>query len=219
MNVTICSPFRDSAKHVSQFISQAQWLDYPEEQLRFVAVEGDSTDDTYTQLQEWTDLDCRVTLLTCVTGRPHYGSIVHPERFATLAQVFNTALDAVSLTWSDYALFTPSDVCFGRDVLTRLLAHDKDLIAPFFWGKDGLYHDTWAFTRNGQSIGKVKRGESFGNAPMQMETVGGMVLMRADVLRAGCRYSYEDVDRGLCKQAHAAGFTVWADPTTHITHV
>lgn len=219
MNVTICAPFRDSDATLHTFIQQVTTLEHPAARLRVIAVEGDSKDHTRLGLTTWQRIDGRVAVLTCDTGKRKYGSIVHPERFAILAQVFNTALDAVDLEWSDYVLFTPSDVLFGPDVLARLLAHDKDMIAPFFWGKDGLFHDTWAFERNGQSIGKAKRSDSYGDKPLAMDTVGGMVLMRSDVLRAGCRYTPQEVDRGLCKMAQAAGFSVWADPTTHIVHV
>jgi hypothetical protein len=222
MNVTLCAPFRDSEAILHAFIQQVNALDYPAARLRFVTVEGDSKDRTLLGLTTWQQLDNRVTLLKCDTGTPQYGSIVHPERFATLAQVFNTALNAVDLAWSDYVLFTPSDVHFKRGVLTRLLAHGKDVISPFFWGRDGLYHDTWAFTRDGQEFGKFGRDEvstRFGYAPIEMDTIGGMMLMSVDVLRAGCRYTAEEVDRGLCKAARANGFSVWADPTTHITHL
>ena len=197
-------------------------LDYPRQQIRIIAVEGDSQDDTRQILSTWYAYDRRVSLLTCNTGKPHYGNVVHPERFAVLAQVFNTALDAVDLDWSDYVVFTPSDVCFGRDILARLMAHDKDMIAPFFWGADGLFHDTWGFTHGGQEFGKFGRdhvSSLYGDAPIEMDTVGGMVLMRADVLRAGCRYTASEVDRGLCKAAKAQGFTVWADPATYIHHL
>lgn len=204
------------------FIRRVSNLDYPPEQLRFVAVEGDSTDDTYEMLRDWTLRDERVRLLECDTGTRHYGSVVNAERFATLARVFNTALDAVDLEWSDYVLFTPSDIDFLPSVLNRLLAHDKDMIAPFFFGRDGLFHDTWGFSRNGKNFEKFCRNDSaerYGRKPIKMDTVGGMVLMKSDVLRAGCRYTAEEVDRGLCKTAQAHGFSVWADPATHVVHL
>lgn len=220
-NVTICAPFRDSGNDVGKFVNQVQWLDYPEKKLRFVVVEGDSSDDTWEQLHKWAVQDCRVTLLTCDTGKPQHGSIVHPERFATLAQVFNTALDAVDLTWSDYILFTPSDVYFAPDVLRRLLAHNKDLISPMFWQGD-IFYDTWANIYQGRNFLNFRRGwakEHFQGRLLEMDTIGGMVLMRAGVLRAGCRYTPSEVDRGLCKEARAKGFTAWLDPSTHIEHL
>jgi glycosyltransferase involved in cell wall biosynthesis len=219
-NVTICAPFRDSSKTVGKFIGQAQALSYPVDSLRFVVVEGDSQDDTWARLHEWAIDDYRVTLATCDTGAPLYGSIVHPERFATLARVFNTALDAVDLTWSDYVLFTPSDVCFAPDTLARLLAHGKDMVSPMFW-RNGIYYDTWASIYQGNNFTNFTKAwaqERFQGELLEMDSIGGMMLMCADVLRSGCRYTTEDVDRGLCQTARKRGFTCWMDTATHIVH-
>lgn len=218
--VTICAPFRNSESYLGQLIHLFNDLDYPADKLHFICVEGDSTDDTWNILQRWCNLDRRVTLLKCDTGKPKYDSVVSAERFKILAQVFNTALDAVDLEWSDYVMFTPSDVLFERDVLLRLLSHQKDLIAPFFWMRMGMFYDIWGFCRNGvQFVNFPKKNVVlFGDEPIEMDTVGGMVLMRSEVLKAGCRYTEAEVDRGLCKEAKAKGFTVWADPTTHIVH-
>jgi hypothetical protein len=198
-------------------------LDYPSEQLRIITVEGDSEDDTLATLMNWRKVDKRVHVVRCNTGKPHYGSVVSPERFAVLAEVFNTALDEVDLEWSDYVLFTPSDVRFKADTLSKLLAHKKDMVAPFFWGKDERFHDTWGFaTLNGRSFTKfsVFEVDNFSNGDlMEMSTVGGMVLIDSKVLKAGCRYTPEEVDRGLCKMARAKGFSVWADPRTYIEHL
>ena len=58
----------------------------------------------------------------------------------------------------------------------------------------------------------------FGSDLVELETLGGVTLIDADVLRAGVRYSTINVDRGLCEAARAKGFTVWADPTLHVYH-
>lgn len=221
-NVTLCAPFRNNGLTLPWFVACVNTLTHPRDNLRVICVEGDSTDDTWEQLHRWAVADSRVTLVTCNTGRPKYPSIVHPERFALLARVFNTGLEAVDLEWSDYVLFTPSDVLFQPDTLARLLAHGKDMIAPFFWSRHGKFYDTWGHTRQGRSFDGCDRDQVealFGTQPIEMETVGGMVLMRSNVLRAGCRYTRDEVDRGLCKCARECGYSVWADPTTHIRHM
>lgn len=193
--------------------------------LRFVFVEGDSVDGTWGMLEYWTKDDDRATLVLCDTDKPKYGSIVHPERFQALAQVFNAALDAAALWfWSDYVLFLPSDIHYEPDMLKRLLAADKDIIAPFSWThEDGRYrfYDTWGFSYKGRNFTpfcQETAAVAYGDQPIELDTVGGTVLIRADVLRAGCRYTAQDVDRGLCWDAQRLGFTVWADPTTHVYH-
>ena len=221
-NVTICSPFRDAADTLAEYINRIADLDYPFENRRYVFVEGDSMDNTWKELQLWTEDDDRYTLVKCDTGAPHYPSIVNIERFATLAQVFNAALDAVDLEWSDYVLFLPSDIRYAPDLLKRLLAAERYIISPFVWITiDGVYHfyDTWAFQRMGHSFsGFTPTMSDYGTKPIAMDTVGGVTLIKADVLRLGVRYTPDEVDRGLCGMAREKGFTVWADPTTHVYH-
>lgn len=219
-NVTICSPFRDSGANLPDYFDRLSSLDYPGESLCFVFVEGDSLDDTWIGLSLWAQVDKRTKLVKCNVGTPHYGSIVHPVRFRTLATVFNAALDAVDYEWSDYVLFLPSDIHYRPDLLSRLLAADKDIVAPFSWS-DGRFYDSWGFVRDGQAFDWFKPCVVpllFGDEPIEMDSVGGVVLIKADVLKAGCRYTVTEVDRGLCKMAKAKGFGVWADPSTHVYH-
>lgn len=221
VNVTIVSAMRNSIAGLHAFMRRFWGLDYPPERLRLIVVEGDSGDGTPQALREWTDKEKRLTVITCNTGRPHYGSVVDGDRFQVLATVFNAGMEAVDLAWSSHVMFMPSDVEHEPDLLKRLLAHGLDLVAPFFWGPGGeCFYDTWGFTRQGEGFTNFERSQlaRYGDKPIEMDTVGGCILMRAEVLRRGARYRPEDVDRGLCRMARAQGFTVWADPTTHITH-
>lgn len=220
MNVTIVSPFRDSAASIPAYVQRVEQLDYPETKLRYVAVEGDSVDHTWSMLNEWAESRDGVRLVTCNTGKPRHGSVVNAERFATLAAVFNAGLDAVDLDWSDYVLFLPSDIEYSRDLLTRLVAHGKDIIAPFPY-LNGRFYDIWAFSREGNDFWPYTREqarEMFGDKPIQMDTVGCVMLMRYEILFLGVRYTETDVDRGLCAMARALGFTIWADPATEVVH-
>lgn len=225
--ITIVSPFRDSSADVPPYIRRVEALDYPADRLRIIVIEGDSTDDTLAQLLAWQDRDERLTVCKCDVHRPKFGSIVNPERFKILAQVFNTGMDeAASQNWADYVLFIPSDVLYERDLINRLLGHQKDMIAPMFWTSDnhpngGRFYDIWGFRRGGQHFppyGWAWFKANLPREPVEMETIGGVILMRIEVLEAGCRYTPDHVDHGLCKAAQAAGFTVWCDPTTHVLH-
>jgi len=221
-NVTIVSSMRDSLPGLRAFMSRFYALAYPPAQLRLIVVEGDSVDGTPQALREWADKEKRLRVATCNTGAPHYGSVIDADRFRVLATVFNAGMDAVDLAWSSHVMFVPSDVHYEPDMLDRLMVHDLDIVAPFFWGPGGTwFYDTWGFSRGGAQFGNFSRSElpAYGDKPIQMDTVGGVILMRAGVLRAGVRYSLDDVDRGLCRAAQAQGFTVWADPTTHVRHL
>lgn len=226
VHVTICSPFRDSGADIPAYFERlfTLRLDNPYVMLRFVYVEGDSKDSTWEMLREWAQYDDRVTLVKCDTGKPRYGPVVNPERFQVLARVFNEALDAVDLEWTDYVLFLPSDIHYEPDLLSRLLAADKDIVAPFSWTyENGRYrfYDVWGFGCQGKAFTPFTQQaarEVYGDALLQMDMVGGTVLIKSAVLKLGCRYTEKDVDRGLCWDAQRLGFTVWADPATAVYH-
>jgi hypothetical protein len=219
-NVTICSPLRDFGNNFPAYLARVQALEWPAAQLRFIAVEGDSADNTYYQLAAWRDADPRVTLLKCDCHQPRFGSIVDPARFRVLATVFNKALDAVDLDWTDYVLFLPCDIRYTPDLLSTLVACQKDVVAPFSWQEEHFY-DVWGFTVDGRSIGWCSELEAFlrfGHEPVAFDTVGGTVLLSNAVVSAGCRYTVDAVDRGLCAMAKAAGFGVYGHPGVKVYH-
>jgi glycosyltransferase involved in cell wall biosynthesis len=224
MNVSIVSPFRNSEEIIPGYIERVTALERHE--LRFICVEGDSTDETLAALTQWAAEDGRVSVVKCETGKPHYGSIVHPERFEILARVFNTGLAACDYGWSDRVIFIPSDVHFEPDLLTRLIACDKDLIAAMFWRKDGnglRFYDIWGFVgANGVNFRPYPPAwysTNLPDEPIEMENVGGVIMYKTAVLEAGCRYTNDRVDHGMCSMARDAGFGVWCDPTTHVIHL
>lgn len=219
MNVTIVSPFRDSSAYVADYIKRVDDLCF-NGALRVVCVEGDSVDDTRLQLLAWSAAWPNAQVIVCDTHKPHYGSVVNAERFEVLATVFNAGLEAVDCDWSDYVLFLPSDIKYEPNLIERLAAAQKDVIAPFTWMGGDTFYDTWAFQMHGRSLWNFPRYmlDQFPSEPFEMDTVGGTMLIDSVVLRAGVRYRIEDVDRGFCNQAREHGFRVWADPTTHVVH-
>lgn len=221
-HVTICSPFRDSEAIIDAYMDRLIRMQVEAMPVRFrrIFVEGDSVDDTWRKLMTWATNDISTKFVKCDTGAPHYGSVVDPERFRTLATVFNAALDAVDLEWSDYVLFLPCDIHYKPDLLQRLIAHDVDVVAPLVWS-EGVFYDTWAVGKDGQYFHKFTPEEAkqmFGEGLTEMDTVGGVVLIKASVLRSGCRYTSTEVDRGLCNMAKSKGFRVWLDSSTHVYH-
>lgn len=219
-NVTIVTPWRQRSREVQPYRARATGLDYPPSRLRWCFIEGDSTDETLALLAQWAGEDPRVTLASKPTGSPYYGSVVNADRFRTLATVFNWGLDLVDMDWTDFVLFLPCDIYYHPDLLRRLLAHQLPVVAPFVF-QDDRFYDVWAFSRNGKDFRHFRRHDTaqfYGTDPIQLDTIGGVMLIDRAVLRAGCRYSTVNVDRGLCEAARAAGFTVWADPSLHVFH-
>lgn len=222
MNVTLTIPIRDGAAYVDKLVAQIEALEGAE--FRVVVCTGDNADDTWAKLLKWfgTKVD-NIKLIKYDTCQPHYKSVVDKARFAHLSNVFNRMFWDVDFEWSDYVCFIPGDVIFEPDLITRLTRHQKDIIAPFYWtsGNGQRFYDIWGFRHAGQSFPPYPRAwyrDSFGNGPVEMDTVGGVICSKAEVLAAGVRYTPEEVDHGFCKTAHERGFTVWADPTTHVWH-
>ena len=227
-NVAIVTPIRDAAgPQLHALIERLTGLNYKRRNLRFVVVEGDSVDDTWGQLLRWqtTDPD-RVRLVKRDTGKARFGHVVSQERFTHLAGIINAGVEmAIDDDWADYLLAIPSDVDFEPELITRLLIHDKALIAPMFWTAENntlRFYDIWAFSRDGMNLPPFNftwYQAQFATQPIEMDTVGGCVLVRADLFRQGLRYSPVNLDRGLCEQVRAMGHSIWADPSTHVVHL
>lgn len=219
-NVTLVSACRDSESLIRPFVERIAHLAWPVAQVRVAICEGDSVDGTWARLAAWADVDRRVSLVQRHTGQPRYGSVVDANRFRVLAEVFNAALDLVNLAWSDYVLFVPFDIEYGPQLLRRLMAHQVDMVSPLTW-MGGIFYDTWALTKGGSHWHNFDRAwadANLGRELIELDTVGGTCLMRVEVLRDGCRYTAEEVDRGLSRQAKARGYRLWVDPATSVYH-
>lgn len=219
-NVTVLTPARNAAGHLDAYRSRFYAIDWPMDALRLVIVEGDSTDSTPLLLEAWSEQEPRLTVVTCNMDKPHYGSVVNAERFRTLATVFNAGLAMVEGDGSEYMLMLPVDVRYEPDLLRRLVAYSRDIIAPFVYG-NGVFYDIWGFTQHGRMFlpfAAHMAGPLYGRDPICMDTVGCVTLVRSEVLAAGVRYTMEDVDRGLCQMARERGFTVWAAPNVAVYH-
>lgn len=225
MNVTIVTPVRDVAgSPLTALIERLTSLTH--KPLRFITVEGDSADTTLEELEHWTMKVKNLYIVKHDTGKARFGHVVSQERFTHLAGIINAGVEAAMASeWADYILAIPSDVHFEPDLVTRLLSHDKHLIAAMFWTDDGAglrFYDTWAFSRAGFNFAPFNftwYQAQFGNEPIEMDTVGGAILTRADLFRQGLRYSPVNLDRGLCEQARSMGHSIWCDPTAHIIHL
>ena len=219
------TPVRDVAgQQLDGLIARLTCLDH--NPLRFVVVEGDSVDNTWGELLDWQNRDSRVRLVGHPTGKARFGHVVSVERFRHLAGIINAGIEmALADDWADYVMCIPSDVAFDPDLVTRLLKTGKDFVSPMFWTEENntlRFYDIWAWSRNGMNVGAYNftwYQTNFPDQLVEMDTVGGCVMMKADLLRAGLRYSETNLDRGLCEQARSMGQVVWADPTTHIVHL
>ncbi len=217
MNVTIVTAMRDEGRNVVDYIKRLEALTHPANQLRFAVCEGDSTDDTWDKLCTWASLDKRVRVVKRDNSTPKFGSVVNPVRFKALARAFNQALSLVDMEWTDYAMFLPADIVYEPDLVTRLVSNDVDMVAAMPW-QGGRFYDIWAFSGGGVDWMNLRREHVTAAGLLEVQTAGGVMLMRKTVLSAGCHYTEEQVDRGLCQMAHDAGFRIYVDTGAHVEH-
>lgn len=220
-SVAICSIVRDGMAYLAAYRRQLESLDLSGGlNWQLYILEGDSHDGTQAFLQLWAQEDPRITV-----AQEHAGDAAErQDRAARWARVANACLDMVPAAGRHtHVLWLEADLCFPAELLRRLLAHEVDVVAPVvFLG--GLFYDTWGF--------RDIAGRAWQNEPpfhrsyramelIEMGSVGSCVLFRRAVLDAGVRMKgrYEDgLLVGMCRDARALGFRVWADTGTAILH-
>lgn len=219
--VAICSIVRDGMDYLPAYRRQLESLDLPAGlDWRLFIIEGDSRDATHAFLQRWASEDTRITI-----EQEHAGDSTQvQDRAARWARVANACLDLVPRSGAHtHVLWLEADLCFPSELLGRLLAHDVDVVAPIIF-LGGLFYDTWGF--------RDLAGVSWQNSPpfhpnyrpmslMEMGSVGSCVLFRRAVLDTGVRMKgrYEDgLLVGMCRDARALGYKVYADTGTAILH-
>lgn len=132
---------------------------------------------------------------------------------------------------ADYVLWHESDLFTQHDVVARLamtdaaavggwpmLSHDPAhpalgvrtpkrmaLDPPFFY-------DTWGYRANGTRFGNnPPHHDVYRPEPFRLDTVGSVVLVKADYIRRGARMAGGGLV-GLCDAVRGLGGEVWCDP-------
>lgn len=193
-SVLILTPMKNTARHLGTYFSALGRLDYPRSRLSLGILEGDSTDDTWTRLEEMADanrdLFNRISLF-----RRNYGfaipsniprwSVAHQyPRRVTLAKARNYLLSK-ALDDEDWVLWLDADIIeYPPDVLRRLLAFGKDIIEPdCVITPGGKSFDLNAWADKGRINIHDLRGLP---SPQRIDAVGGtMLLVKADLHRDG----------------------------------
>lgn len=219
--IAICSLVRDGMDYLPSYRRQIESLQLKGgDSWRLYILEGDSRDASHAFLQTWASEDPRVRI-----GQEHVGDAMEQEdRAARWARVGNACFDLIPPdSTHTHVLWLEADLCFPPELLHRLVSHEVDILAPMIY-LGGVFYDTWGF--------RDLKGQKWNNlAPfhpdfrpfdlMEMGSVGSCVLFQREVLDAGIRFkgTYEDgLLVGMCQDARAKGFKVYADTGTAILH-
>lgn len=127
-----------------------------------------------------------------------------------------------------HIFFVDCDMSFESDTLSRLLAHDKDIVGVnYHYRYEPKELVTRFFDKDGGPTGKAEIPKEL----FEAYSIGaGCLLVKTDVFRnmerpyfpierdeKGVISCTEDV--GFCEKARKSGFTVWCDPSISVGHI
>lgn len=149
---------------------------------------------------------------------------------ADIAMSCATDAGADRILWHESDLFSPSDVV---DLLART---DGTVVGgwPVLPGPETpaslmlhtgaccldtgeAFYDTWGYRHEGQRFTNLPPHSAIykPDEPFQLESVGSVALIDANIVRRGARFS-PGAFVNFCGTARAAGGTVWCDPRVKI---
>lgn len=236
--VAICSLFRNcsskgSPYYVKKYFARAEKLSYPQNSLFFVAVEGDSTDETWELLKNESSRRPNLVIKKYDQNIPIMPSVAHPARLKSLSASANLAVQtAVNEIGADYVLWLESDLSYPPDMIERLMKWDKDIMAPMIFLKNTKrFYDCWAFRSGDDPTFTVPEREIGCFQPFfpfhpvydpehifKVDTAGSALLIKSDSIKNGAHFTDEEAIVGFCKTAGALGYQTWVDPKTTIWH-
>jgi hypothetical protein len=216
--VNICTTIRQHSKFVTSFIGQISALTTAGFTLGTINIVHDvPAIGPDPRLLAFAAREPRVVL---IPEEASDGSFTELEqKVLQWAHIGNQALESGLASPCSHILYVESDLCFPLDTIDQLLGWDRDIIAPIVL-LGSVFYDSWGF--RDLAGRKMLALEAFPkNEPVELSSVGSCVLFRAAVFRTGIRFRgpYDNgLFVGMCLDARAQGYKVWADPTTTIIH-
>jgi FkbM family methyltransferase len=145
-------------------------------------------------------------------------------------QVRNLIADWV-VNGFDYLFSVDSDIAFPKDTLSKLLAHDKDVVSGLYIQRKPGLHILELYEKNDRGgVTNIPYGKIKDRGLVEIAGCGfGCVLVKSEVFKAigYPQFKYysainhkdtvsEDVD--FCRKALEKGFKIWADTTIQCQH-
>ena len=234
MRFVVGSAFRSSSEtHVARWARQVAALRKELRQhyygdLRAVAAEGDSTNDTRGMLVQYArELGIDLELVDASHGGPHFGSTEHPDRLKALSKVGNAILGSVRQT-DDVLIYVESDLVWEPDQILGLVRHvagvpagdppQTDVAAPLIFAGEHFY-DIFVYRKDGERFGPFPPYHpglaAYGLT--DVDSAGSCLVMKAEVARQ-CRIRDNNVLIGFCADVRDKGFRISVDPSLRVVH-
>mgnify|MGYP001599850241 FL=1 len=235
--IAIASMFRNAESYISHYTTQMAdltghlcGLGYD---IHLIAAEGDSTDQTWTVLNErlnylfgrirHVSAQSKLTILQVNHGGPVFGSIDNEQRWRNISMVCDKILEAVDPE-DTFLVYVESDLLWDADTMQYLLGRLEDsgidAIAPICIHKPtGLCYGTWDLRKNGQRFQAHKPYHpEVGLDLTPIDSAGACIVMRGEVARS-CRFSPPELGIvGFGHDISAHGYRLMLDPTLFVFH-
>jgi hypothetical protein len=223
--IVLGSVFRDSVGYLSRHEDQVERLRKTvDEPVYVVAVEGDSSDDTYERLAEMVYVD---EILKVEHGGPKFPSVVHPLRWRQLAVACNATVCAAVRVCEpgDRFVYVESDLIWEPETVCRLLDRltvGVHGVAPLSmcW-EEARFYDVWGYEQDGRRFSPYPPYYP-GWSPSAEELVpidssGSCFVLDTAGLRV-VEFSAQDCIKGIGRSLAANGMQLFLDPTVKVFH-
>ena len=216
----------ESNGNLKGFLRCCQNLEQYHDNIFYVFIEGDSSDNTFKILKSWLIHKKDYILKKIDRGNTPFAKTRDQRRTTYFAELRNILIDLIlSVPDISEVLMIDANYGWGDDLISLLRHTDADIAAPLVATRknhDGKYifYDIWAFRKDGREFSPFyPYCSGFDpDAPTNIDSAGGCYLIRRKVLDAGVRYNGKrDCEHvSFCQGAKKKGFTVKIDPNVVI---
>jgi glycosyltransferase involved in cell wall biosynthesis len=228
MRILIASPIRNIGPWALKFLSTIIALNSnPHLDIKYLFIEGNSTDGTYKILSKWADNYKQVTL------------IKHdlPKEMVTKDRVMESIELIIDLAGdTDYIMLVDADILEVPDnmpltLIENMAKYKADIIAPYVLIEGtNKFYDTYVFRTTDKKLFRSEPPYTPNNynTPFEVSSVGTCMLFKAGVFmkvitenREYRKMRHKQSYYGylcVCATARRLGYRIFADPTVIITH-
>lgn len=215
MSVMVVCQIKNAGYWVKRYIKCIE--DQENVSLRIVCMYGESGDATYSILKHWSQItQHRVE----VYREPHLPPQErHNYALARIKRDFQTLFLEGDEDY--YFVCDPDNVKLPENLITRLIADEKDVVAPYVWTEGRrrpTFFDTYGFRLDKCKFHPYDPPGHGGDKPVEVDCVGNCYLATRKAMMDGV-YTNPFPHLQFCNGLREKGYKIWADPTLNVTHV
>ncbi len=211
----VASKIKDAEIWLSRFINCVENLEG--DIKRVVAIYGESRDETFALLKHWQNTSHHKIEIYAEPYLPE------EERFGwSLARIKRDVQELLRTGTEEYYLNLDCDlVQLPKDLIPRLMARDKDTIAPMIWTenrKQKTFFDVYVFRKDGCMFHPYEPPGLGATEPFIVDAVSTCYLAKRGVELAGV-YANPYPPIMFYEGLRQKGYRTWVDPSVDVYHV